>query len=204
MDADFIPPLGMYNYLEKYATKDISSKNLIAYVVPSFASSLPRLSLPDTKDKLLLATESETIIPTNLKVCPRCHTPTNYKRWYTETQPYEAEYKWIYEPYLMFRRDQLEPFDERLKGYGFDKNSHTFGMAVQGFKFMVLPNAWIVHMNHPKQVWDGTDSFDEQMWDSLKVVCEILPSSKAKYGYKPNEQLYDEPLEENCYSREHW
>ncbi|GAM18104.1 hypothetical protein SAMD00019534_012790 [Acytostelium subglobosum LB1] len=200
MDADFVPPIYLYQNLK------VPKTNLTAFVVPSFASDLERFELPDDKDTLLSMVLENEIFPTNVNVCSKCHAPSNYSRWYTETQPYTAKYKWIYEPYLVFRPKQVEPFDERLKGYGFDKNSHTFGMAVQGYEFIVLPSSWIVHINHPAKVWEGTDTYSEQMFDSLKVVCDsILPDTKIKYGYKADDQLFSEPISKKvCHSRDHW
>ncbi|EGG13592.1 putative glycosyltransferase [Cavenderia fasciculata] len=202
MDADFIPPLDLHDTIQTHVDRleldsDHNQNDLVSFVVPSFASSLPRFQLPDDKESFIQSVKSQTIVPTNLNVCPKCHSPTNYTRWYNESIPYEVEYQWIYEPFLVFRTDQVEPFDERLKGYGFDKNSHTFGMAVQGFTFMVLPDSWIVHMNHPKQVWEGTDTYDEQMFDSLRIVCEILPHTKERYGFERNDQLFNEPIGNN-------
>ncbi|EFA82247.1 putative glycosyltransferase [Heterostelium album PN500] len=226
MDADFIPPISLYKNIVQHTYK-VPRDELTAFVIPSFASSLDRFKIPDDKLDLLKEIKKKTIVPTNLNVCPKCHTPSNYTRWYKEKDTYEAKYQWVYEPYLVYRKIDAEPFDERLKGYGFDKNSQVFGMAVKGFKFVVLPECWIVHMNHPKQVWEGTDSYDEQMvcssiannqsitflltlsihqltkWDSLKIVCEILPETKKINGYNPEEILFNEPTKEKCYTREH-
>eukprot|EP01132_Coremiostelium_polycephalum_P009281 gene9281-11376_t len=162
MDVDFLPPITLYKYLEGY-TKETEKNDLISYVIPSFSSGLSRFNLPDLKSDLINSINNKTIVPTNVEICKKCHAPTNYTRWYTAPEPYEAVYRWIYEPFLVYRKSQINDYDQRLKGYGWDKNSHTFGMAAAGFKFIVLPEGWIVHMDHPTKAWEGTDTYSEQM-----------------------------------------
>ncbi|EGG17693.1 putative glycosyltransferase [Cavenderia fasciculata] len=187
MDADFVPHLGMNEYVsaqietllqqqqqQQQNKHPLSSheqqqqEEKIAFVVPSFASSENPNHLPNDKQSLLKMIKENKVYPTNLNVCPKCHTPTNYSRWYETDDLYQVEYRWIYEPYLIFNRSTCLAFDERLKGYGFDKNSQVFTMAAQGFKFMVL-QAFIIHINHPAASWEGP-SLDEQQWDSLRIV----------------------------------
>ncbi|KAM9967169.1 hypothetical protein ACTFIR_007408 [Dictyostelium discoideum] len=186
---------------------NINNNNKIAFVIPSFSSSISRFDFPDNKKDLLDFIKQDLIKEINSGVCPKCHGPTNYSRWYLSSEPYLVQYKWIYEPFLLYNRSQIHDYDERLKGYGFDKNSHTFGMAAAGFDFVVLPDAWIIHMNHVSKPWEGADTFNEQMFDCLSIVCEsILPDAKSKNGYDPNAKLFNEPLKnnDNCLTREHW
>ncbi|EGC28356.1 hypothetical protein DICPUDRAFT_51901 [Dictyostelium purpureum] len=175
----------------------------IAFVIPSFSSSeLPEF-LPDDKEEMIEMVKSNKVTPSNINVCKKCHSPTNFPKWIEAKEPYEIEYKWIFEPYLVFNRSESLPFDERLKGYGFDKNSHAFSMAVEGFRFVVLPESFIIHVNHKSSSWEGP-SLDEQQWDALRIVCDIIPSIKTKNNYNISEKLFDEPLEDECYSDNHW
>jgi len=239
MDADFVPPLGLHDYIASYHNyfkinksnyqqykKYISNvqfvnqttfnskshtvdmvpedKNLkVAFVVPSFSSSYNPDLLPDDKSTLLSMVKEGFIEPSNLKVCRKCHSSSNFELWSKIDKPFEAEYQWIYEPYLIFNRTETEWFDEQLKGYGFDKNSHTFTMAVQGYKFLVLPEAFIIHINHPESSWEGP-SLRNQIWDNLRIVCEVIPRMKEKYNFDKTKRIFDEPLEDECFSNNHW
>ncbi|KAN0029252.1 hypothetical protein ACTFIV_011135 [Dictyostelium citrinum] len=183
---------------------DINNEPLkVAFVIPSFSSNIPPKQHPNNKMDMIDLVKNNKIQPSNSNVCKKCHSPTNFDKWMDAVEPYEVEYKWIFEPYLVFNRTQNIPFDERLKGYGFDKNSHAFSMAVEGFHFVVLPDSFIIHVNHSPSSWEGP-SLDEQQWDALRVVCEIIPDIKIKNGYSPNVVLFNEPLPNECYSDHHW
>lgn len=204
LDADFVTSGKMHSYLSSFAALLKANDNL-AYVVPAFSSNLPAGYLPKSKQDLLRAIKRNDVDLVNTGPCPKCHKPTNYAKWQTATEPYKVEYKWIYEPYLVINKATLkEKFDERLKGYGFDKNTHTYALAVAGYTFEVLPDAFVIHLNHEVADWDGP-SIQDQLWDALKYVCDILPAVKTKYGYFPNSPLFDEPVgNDACFSRDHW
>ncbi|GAM29082.1 hypothetical protein SAMD00019534_122580 [Acytostelium subglobosum LB1] len=204
MDADFIITAGTHDYMLPYIKKVQETGEKVAFVFPSFSSSYQPNLLPDDKASLLELINKDLVSPSNMRYCPRCHSPTNYNRWYKESEAYELEYKWIYEPYLMFNRSQSELFDERFKGYGFDKNSQVFTMAVMGFKFKVQPASYIIHINHEQSKWDGEEEINEQQWDALRVLCDMIPSVKTRYGYEVSKKVFDEPLPAECYSDQHW
>jgi len=206
LDADFIPSPNMSERLSTIARSDLhdSSGEKRAYVIAAFSSSLPLTNLPRVKSDLIHAIRNNTVTAANHLSCRKCHGPTNYEQWYFTTDPYEVLYKWIYEPFIMINKDRLvELFDERLKGYGFDKNTHAFALAVVGYHFIVLPELFAIHLNHPRADWDGGD-IQQQLWDALKIVCEILATTKQKYGYLSIEQLFNEPIGNSCFSRDHW
>ncbi|GAM29069.1 hypothetical protein SAMD00019534_122450 [Acytostelium subglobosum LB1] len=204
MDADFIIPAGTHDYLIPYIHAAQSNEDKVAFVFPAFSSSYEPSLLPNDKASLLELIQKGLVSPSNLENCPKCHSPTNYERWYKESKAYQLDYRWIYEPYLLFNRSQTELFDERFKGYGFDKNSQVFAMAVMGFKFLVQPDSYIIHINHEQSKWDGEEDIVEQQWDALRVLCDLIPSVKQRYGYEITTRVFDEPLPFECYSDQHW
>lgn len=187
------------------ATDIITQKNYldVAFIIPSFSSSLDPKLLPIDKESLLDSIKDNLVYPSNLKVCPKCHTATNYPFFYETNYPYEIKYNWIYEPYLIYNRSNALPFDDKLKGYGFDKNTHSFAMAAKGFHFLTLPHAFMIHINHPESSWQGPSQRDQQ-WDSLRVVCEYLPIVKKKFGLDLKKSFWGEPLKDNCFTSLHW
>lgn len=205
LDADFVTSQNMHDYLSEVGQRDmLNNDKKQVFVVPAFSSDLRPYKLPKTKSDLLRTVKARTVIPVNEKICPKCHGPTNYQKWYDATEPYNALYKWIYEPYLLMNKDTLsELFDERLKGYGFDKNSHVFTLATAGYDFIVLPDPFVIHMNHETADWDGGNLL-EQQFESLKVVCDILPAAKEKNGLDPEVSYFDEPVGDVCMTRDHW
>lgn len=206
LDADFVPSANMHEYLSSYGEGLIINENLkIAYVIPAFSSDLPPADLPKTKPQLLEALETGDVKMVNEGPCPKCHGPTNYNFWKTAMKPYNINYQWIYEPYVLLSKQQVADwFDERLKGYGFDKNTHAFVLAAAGFNYKVLSDAFVIHMNHPEAAWDGP-SIQHQLWDALTYVCDIIPKAKQKYGLSLEYRYFNEPVgNDECFSRDHW
>ena len=69
-------------------------------------------------------------------------------RWASATSPYEVKYAWQYEPWGLMQRHQTPLFDERFRGYGYNKAVWARWMAALGHKFMVHPTAFMVHQPH--------------------------------------------------------
>lgn len=205
LDADFVTSKNMHEYLSEVGKRsNMLEESRLAYVIPAFSSSLRLHKIPKTKQELLITIQDDTVEIVNKRPCKKCHGPTDYENWYTATEPYEAEYRWIYEPYLMLNKDNLaELFDERLKGYGFDKNTHVFALATAGYRFFVLPEPFVIHLNHDQGDWDG-GSIQTQLWEALDVVCALIPETKKNYGYQPDVPLFDEPVGDTCKSKDHW
>ena len=49
------------------------------------------------------------------------HRSTNYKKWFTSSEPYPIKFKSGYEPYVLVNRRLMPWYDERFRGYGWDK-----------------------------------------------------------------------------------
>jgi len=49
------------------------------------------------------------------------HGSTNYKKWFTSSEPYPILFKTGYEPYVLVDRRIMPWYDERFRGYGWDK-----------------------------------------------------------------------------------
>ncbi|KYQ88174.1 putative glycosyltransferase [Tieghemostelium lacteum] len=211
LDVDFLPPLGLHQYIREHIHKqknDITYSNSedeskFAFVVPSFSSSIHPKNHPDDKLKLTELVYQHLVEPSNLKLCWNCHSPTNFTHWFQSNEAYQIRYKWIYEPYLIYNRTNAPTFDERLKGYGFDKNSHSFVLAVSGYRFIVLPHAFIIHINHESSNWQGP-SVKDQLWDSLSIACDIIKDIKLKYNYSLDDSMFNEPILSQCFTDLHW
>ncbi len=54
---------------------------------------------------------------------PVGHGSSNYKKWFSSegTEPYPITYKTGYEPYVLVNRRTVPWYDERFRGYGWDK-----------------------------------------------------------------------------------
>lgn len=110
------------------------------------------------------------------------HKPTNYSHFLTTSEPYSAVYSFPWEPYFIADKAYLPRYDARFAGYGNDKAVQTYEMNLRGFKFVVMPDAFVIHIEHEAGPWryinfhscmfaiDGYCGFDT----SWVLVCFIL------------------------------
>ena len=52
---------------------------------------------------------------------PVGHRSTNYAKWFESDVPYPIKFKSGYEPYVLVSRKLMPWYDERFRGYGWDK-----------------------------------------------------------------------------------
>ena len=53
-----------------------------------------------------------------------------------------------FEPYVVVRASDIPEYDTRFVGFGWNKVSHVMELEALGFQWVVLPNAFMVHMPH--------------------------------------------------------
>lgn len=60
---------------------------------------------------------------------------------------FQIEWQPDYEPYIV-AHNSIPSYDPRFTGFGWNKVSHVMEMYAQGYTFVVLPSAFIIHMPH--------------------------------------------------------
>jgi hypothetical protein len=81
------------------------------------------------------------------------HAATDYSNWRQASAPYEVPFAFPYEPYVVVRRATVPRYDTRYVGYGNDKVQHAISMGKAGFKFKVVPEAFVIHVDHQPGEW---------------------------------------------------
>jgi hypothetical protein len=81
------------------------------------------------------------------------HIATNYSRFLTTLEPYLAVYGFPWEPYYIADKTDLPRYDARFAGYGNDKAVQTYEMSLRGFKFLVMPDSFVIHIEHEAGPW---------------------------------------------------
>lgn len=117
----------------------------------------------------------------NSKYFPYGHALTNYDRWFNATKPYAV--KWTpscYEPYVLIKTKYFPSFDERFVGYGFNKLQHTFRLAAEGFRFVVLPHDFVIHIPHEIYVFENDDP--RRQICLHKVMANFFKDLSNNYG----------------------
>ncbi|GAB6025957.1 LARGE xylosyl- and glucuronyltransferase 1 [Chamberlinius hualienensis] len=146
-DIDFLPMIGLYEYLRRQiSVMDMGTKKK-ALVVPAFETQRYRLKFPHSKAELLSMLDMGTLFTFRYHVWTKGHAPTDFAKWRTATTAYKVNWESDFEPYVVVRRDVPE-YDRRFVGFGWNKVSHSMELYAQGYEFVVLPNAFIIHMPH--------------------------------------------------------
>ncbi|PVD33722.1 hypothetical protein C0Q70_04982 [Pomacea canaliculata] len=183
-DIDFLPMFGLYEYLKKAATTMAIGKQKKALVVPAFETQRYRLQFPKSKAELLSMLDMGTLFTFRYHVWPKGHAPTNFAKWRTATTPYTVNWEQDFEPYIMVQRD-IPQFDQRFLGFGWNKVSHIMELDVQGYEFVVLPNAFVIHMPHAPSFDIAKFRSSSNYRKCLKVLkAEFQKDLSKKYGIK--------------------
>lgn len=146
-DIDFLPMPGLYNHLKSVVSRIDMEKESKALVIPAFESQRYRLEFPTTKADLLKKLDKEEIFTFRYDVWPQGHLPTNYTKWRSTTAMYTVKWERDYEPYIVVKKG-IPLFDQRFVGFGWNKVSHAILLDLLEYKFVVLPDAFIIHMPH--------------------------------------------------------
>uniref|UniRef100_A0A6Q2Z4P2 LARGE xylosyl- and glucuronyltransferase 1 n=1 Tax=Esox lucius TaxID=8010 RepID=A0A6Q2Z4P2_ESOLU len=172
-DIDFLPMYGLYEYLRKSVVQLDMANSKKALVVPAFETLRYRLSYPKSKAELLSQLDMGTLFTFRYHVWTKGHAPTNFAKWRTATTPYRVQWEGDFEPYVMVRRDSPE-YDRRFVGFGWNKVAHIMELDAQEYEFVVLPNAYMIHMPH-------APSFDITKFRSNKQYRVCLKTLKEEF-----------------------
>lgn len=74
-----------------------------------------------------------------------------------------------YEPYVVVRSD-VPKYDTRFVGFGWNKVSHIMELEARGYTFIVLPNAFIIHMPHAPSFDIAKFRGSSQYRRSVKII----------------------------------
>jgi glycosyltransferase-like protein LARGE len=160
-DVDFIPPAGAHDQIAPLlvgASGEMLLKPKMMWVLPAFerfGSSQKGKGqfvadvalIPPTKVQLLEAIEKKETAPFH-DYFKAGHAPSNYIKWYSATERYPIQYDYLYEPYVICHKQGLPQFFPTFRGFAFNKMSFFMEAHYMGFQFEVLPDQYVVHMNH--------------------------------------------------------
>lgn len=145
VDIDFLPMVDLYDYLVE-AVRVLGAEKR-ALIIPAFESYLYKPDFPQNKTLLLHMLEKQSLRPFRYQEWANGHEPTNYEHWKTASVPYRIKWAPDFEPYMVLSRP-FPTYDNRFVGFGWNKVSHIMELHHAGYEFVVLPDAFIIHMPH--------------------------------------------------------
>jgi hypothetical protein len=164
LDADFIPPKDSYSSLvslvrsNEHVRNEVRNRTML--VIPAFAIlpirglnvATPDL-IPKTKSDIEEMVLDHRADPFQSKTFPPGHGPTNFKKWFQEDgssqKKYNIQYADLFEPYVLGYRPGVPRYWHHYRGFGEDKVSWFKELHRAGYKFGVLTDFFVVHLNHP-------------------------------------------------------
>lgn len=151
-DIDFLPSFGLHDYLKESISeieKGHSTKMLKkALIVPAFESKEYKFNFPKDKQELKTQLNLGEVSAFRERIWPAGHRQTDFDRWKSSSDVYEVEWSRDFEPFIVTSRD-VPRFDERFIGFGWNKVEHITQLAALGYKFLVVPEAFMIHKIHP-------------------------------------------------------
>lgn len=173
-DMDFLPSKDMAASLDNHVDLLVGEEKRVL-IVPALESEhyRPASSDPLTKVEVLKLMDLGEILTFRSNVWPQGHAPTNFPRWRTATLPYQVRWKEDFEPYIV-TKSNIARYDTRFVGFGWNKVSHIFQLHASGYKFIVLPSVFILHLPH-------SPSMDIFKYRYSKTYRACLAELKARF-----------------------
>ncbi|XP_034249956.1 LARGE xylosyl- and glucuronyltransferase 1-like isoform X1 [Thrips palmi] len=182
-DVDFLPMYGLYSTLKKSIQSQKLQNEKKALVIPAFETQRYRITFPQNKADLLHMLDMGTLFTFRYHVWTKGHAPTNFAKWRTATTPYKVLWEADFEPYIAVRASDIPEYDTRFVGFGWNKVSHIMELEALGFQWVVLPNAFVVHMPHAPSFDIAKFRGSTQYRRCLKVLkSEFVKDLNRKYS----------------------
>ncbi|XP_006896830.1 PREDICTED: glycosyltransferase-like protein LARGE2 [Elephantulus edwardii] len=173
-DIDFLPCYSLYHDLRaSISPLELGGQHKVALVVPAFESPHYRLNFPASKSELLALLDVGSLYTFRSHVWPQGHAPTDYARWREAKVPYRVQWAADYEPYVVVPRN-CPHYDTRFVGFGWNKVAHIVELDAQEYEFLVLPEAFMIHMPH-------APSLDISRFRSSSAYRDCLQALKDEF-----------------------
>ena len=179
-DIDFLPASNLYHYIKEAITVLGTSQR--ALIIPAFQSLLYRMDFPTNKTELISMLEKKQVYTFRYHVWKQGHSPTNFEHWKKSARPFRVHWVEPFEPYVVVHRN-VTRYDERFVGFGWNKVSHMMELNAQRYEFVVLPEAFMIHMPHSPSTDMTTFRRSKNYRDCMQVLKEEFRKELVmKYG----------------------
>ncbi|RLU22382.1 hypothetical protein DMN91_004660 [Ooceraea biroi] len=183
LDVDFLPQFGLYENLMNHINRlGIGEPDKVALIVPAFETERYRFTFPANKEELLKFLKRGILYTFRYHVWTQGHAATNYSFWRNSTESYEVSWEPDFEPYMVVSKSAPR-YDTRFVGFGWNKVSFVTHLTALGYKYIVLPDTFIIHRPHAPSLDIAkfrTDSVYRRCLKKLKD--EFVEELVAKYG----------------------
>ena len=182
-DIDFLPMPDLYSYIREAIQVLGMAHGRRALVIPAFETLLYKFNFPNNKAELLKMLTANTAYTFRYHIWPKGHSPTNYEHWKTADVPYKVDWAPDFEPYVVVSNN-VTRYSTQFVGFGWNKVSHIMELNAQGYEFVVLPDAFIVHMPHAPSPEIASFRGSKHYRDCMQVLkTEFQRDLRTKYNH---------------------
>jgi len=153
IDIDFVPSRHFWQYLtdnSRYAALITSAhESLHVWALVSLELHEGYLPLPETQEEVARGLTNASVVVAEAYLNPAAHMPVGIQEWLLKNEIYgPIEASEAFEPFVLGSREKLPLYDERFRGYGWDKTTHAAQLRKEGFSYYMLPYHFVVARYH--------------------------------------------------------
>lgn len=129
IDVDMVTSRNLYSDFSKFIKRKGITHSKTVYVTPVFESQSGKIFYD--KSSLRKDWDGDLVRQFYVRVCAKCHNPTDYERWWTVPVVgfldvgYSVDWIDAWEPLYIAHRHGLPQYDGRFKQYGFNRISQV-------------------------------------------------------------------------------
>lgn len=176
-DIDFVSSPSLYQVIVQ-DIKDLGDDKKVAPIVPAFETRVKNFKNPRNRTEMVQLMDNGTVFQVHADSFFPGHGATDFKKWRNATEPYYIKYVHPYEPFTVLPKVSIR-FDPLFIGRFRDKNLHNAEVHMAGYKFLVLSEAYIIHLPHPV----NTQNMKALGKCSLKWCYDWIKQKKKYYHY---------------------
>ena len=162
LDVDFVVDLSLaYDLEDEQRSKDLMDilSSGSAVVLPAFEAwdqgergkNIALTAVKEGKTYIAKKFMYNIVMGFHMAHYPQGHEPTLFWKWINTTEPYPVKHETGFEPYIVMLKEHVPYYDERFRGYYFNKVEQLMHISTQlGLPFIVHPSSFVVHVPHPK------------------------------------------------------
>ena len=185
LDVDYVASPNLYQTLRKALREGIFGEtDKTAIVVPAFETNDEYFVVPSTKSEMVGLFVDDKVTQFHKDHFDAGHGPTNYSKWTTAKDPYFVQWQNNYEPYCILKTSVFS-FDHRFVARFRNKCSHNIELHIAGYRFMVFPQSFVIHLPHPLAK-KHTANLEKC---SKKWYSDWLDEKIKQYGYTGNDVI---------------
>eukprot|EP00298_Acanthocystis_sp_HF-20_P014406 c20758_g1_i2.p1 GENE.c20758_g1_i2~~c20758_g1_i2.p1 ORF type:complete len:447 (+),score=190.17 c20758_g1_i2:28-1341(+) len=155
VDADENVVFSHEVYLEelKKVSANYNIKKTVFPVTSWQYSKKADLSRYPSSKSALLDLKNSGVIELKAAHAPVAYSPpgVSLDKWFTLSTAQDVRFNDGYEPYYLALTGSIPDFDPRFRGWGGNKCIQTFQMAIDGYKYVLLPNVFTFVPDTPDQ-----------------------------------------------------